>query len=47
MTYVGVDEDKVHELKQISKNCMIFAGLIKLRMPREMYSVLINLEINL
>lgn len=38
---------KIYELKQISKNCMIFAGLIKYKMPREMYSLLINLEINI
>lgn len=37
---------KRDELKQISKNCMISAGLIKYKMPREIYTLLINLEIN-
>lgn len=41
------NEVKMYDLKQISKNCMIFAGLIKYKMPREVYTFLINLEINI
>lgn len=47
LSYSTINNDaKLYDLKQISKNCMIFAGLIKYKMPREMYTVLINLEIN-
>jgi nuclear pore complex protein Nup93 len=43
----NLNDEKMFELKQISKNLMIFAGLIKYKMPREIYSLLINLEINM
>ncbi|CAI8507810.1 unnamed protein product [Pichia kudriavzevii] len=38
---------KDEELKKIAKNSMIFAGLIKYKMPREIYTILINFEISL
>ena len=42
----NINNVKIEELKQVSKNCVIFAGLIKYKMPREIYGLLINLEIN-
>lgn len=48
LSYSSMSNDaNIYELKQISKNCMIFAGLIKYKMPREVYTLLINLEINI
>lgn len=48
LTYSSMsNETKLYDLKQISKNCMIYAGLIKYKMPREVYTLLINLEINI
>lgn len=48
LTYSSMGNDaKLYDLKQISKNCMIYAGLIKYKMPREVYTLLINLEINI
>lgn len=37
--------NKLAELKARARNCMIYAGMIQYRMPREVYSQLINLEI--
>lgn len=31
-------------LKTVAKNCMIYAGMLQYRMPRETYSLLVNLE---
>lgn len=41
------NETQIEELRKISKNCMIFAALIKYKMPREIYTCLINLEVNI
>ncbi|CEP63547.1 linker nucleoporin NIC96 LALA0_S08e05006g [Lachancea lanzarotensis] len=38
---------QVEALKRLAKNCMIYAGMIQYRMPRETYSILINLEVQL
>ncbi|SCU81072.1 LANO_0B01904g1_1 [Lachancea nothofagi CBS 11611] len=38
---------QVEALKRLAKNCMIYAGMIQYRMPRETYSILINLEVGL
>lgn len=38
---------QVAAMKRLAKNCMIYAGMIQYRMPRETYSVLINLEVGL
>lgn len=40
----GRERDEVAKLKQIAKNCMVYAGMIQYRMPRETYSLLVNLE---
>ncbi|ODV96352.1 hypothetical protein PACTADRAFT_49715 [Pachysolen tannophilus NRRL Y-2460] len=37
-------DERLQQLKQISKNCMIFAGLVEYKMPQEIYTMLINLE---
>lgn len=38
-------EKQEHEkLKAIAKNCMVFAGMIQYKMPRETYSLLVKLE---
>lgn len=48
LTYSSMsNEVKLYDLRQIAKNCMIFAGLIKYKMPREVYTCLINMEINI
>lgn len=41
------ERDEVNRLKAISKNCMVYAGMIQYRMPRETYSLLVNLEAQL
>lgn len=35
---------KMEELRNCARNCMIYAGMIQYRMPREVYSQLTNLE---
>lgn len=40
----GNGRDELNKLKKIAKNCMIYAGMVQYRMPRETYSLLINLE---
>ncbi|ODV64135.1 linker nucleoporin NIC96 [Ascoidea rubescens DSM 1968] len=37
-------EAKLFELNEMSKNCMIYAGMVQYKMPRETYSKLISLE---
>jgi len=37
-------ELEVKKLKTIAKNCMIYAGMVQYKMPRETYSYLINIE---
>ncbi len=39
--------DKLTSLKEMAKNCMIYAGMVQYRMPRETYSILISLESSL
>lgn len=41
------EREEVRQLKQIAKNCMVYAGMIQYKMPRETYSLLINLEAQL
>lgn len=41
------EKEEVRQLKQIAKNCMVYAGMIQYKMPRETYSLLINLEAQL
>lgn len=38
------ETDEINRLKVIAKNCMIFAGMIQYKMPRETYSLLVQLE---
>lgn len=38
------ESDELLKFKTIAKNCMIFAGIIQYKMPRETYSLLIQLE---
>ncbi|GME81370.1 unnamed protein product [Ambrosiozyma monospora] len=40
-------EDKILQLKQMSRNCMIYAGMIQYKMPREVYATLIALDVNI
>ncbi|KAG7799306.1 hypothetical protein KL929_001383 [Ogataea haglerorum] len=40
-------EDKLVSLRQMSRNCMIYAGMVQYKMPREVYTTLINLEVNM
>lgn len=44
---VGNEKDVLANLRKIAKNCMVYAGLIQYRMPRETYSLLVNLELQL
>ncbi|ODV79710.1 96 kDa nucleoporin-interacting component [Suhomyces tanzawaensis NRRL Y-17324] len=41
---LGNEREELARLKQIAKNCMIYAGMVQYKMPRETYSLLINLE---
>lgn len=38
---------QINSLKNIAKNCMVYAGMIQYKMPRETYSTLINLDVTL
>lgn len=40
----GGEKDELTDLRLIAKNCMIYAGIVQYKMPRETYSLLINLE---
>lgn len=44
---LGGERDELAGLRKIAKNCMVYAGLIQYRMPRETYSLLVNLELKL
>lgn len=37
-------DEKLKELKLIAKNCIVFAGMVQYKMPRETFSMLIDLE---
>lgn len=38
------ERNELQNIKIIAKNCMIYAGMVQYKMPRETYSLLINLE---
>lgn len=38
------EREELSNLKTIAKNCMIYAGMVQYKMPRETYSLLISLE---
>ncbi|CCC68554.1 hypothetical protein NCAS_0B04700 [Naumovozyma castellii] len=40
-------DQQISFLKNISRNCMAYAGIIQYKMPRETYSTLINLDVAL
>lgn len=40
----GREKQEDQRLKVIAKNCMVYAGMLQYRMPRETYSLLVNLE---
>ncbi|QGN18422.1 nucleoporin NIC96 [Kluyveromyces marxianus] len=40
-------KQQIDSLKRVAKNCMIYAGMIQYKMPRETYSILINIEVSL
>ncbi|CAL9734381.1 nucleoporin Nic96p [Monosporozyma servazzii] len=39
--------DQIQIMKRIAKNCMIYAGMIQYKMPRETYSTLIQIDVAL
>lgn len=41
---LGNEREELDKLRKISKNCMIYAGMVQYKMPRETYSLLISLE---
>ena len=41
---LGNEREELARLKKLSKNCMIYAGMVQYKMPRETYSLLISLE---
>lgn len=40
-------QQQITSLKNVAKNCMVYAGMIQYKMPRETYSTLINLDVGL
>lgn len=44
---VAIKEEKTKELRLIAKNCVVFAGMVQYKMPRETFSLLISLEATL
>ncbi|SCV99999.1 LAFE_0B07206g1_1 [Lachancea fermentati] len=38
---------QINALRKVAKYCMIYAGMIQYKMPRETYSILINIEVGL
>lgn len=40
----SIKEEKLKELRLIAKNCVVFAGMVQYKMPRETFSLLIGLE---
>ncbi|KAK6454640.1 Nup93/Nic96-domain-containing protein [Scheffersomyces xylosifermentans] len=44
---LGNEREELADLKKRAKNCMIYAGMVQYKMPRETYSLLINLESSL
>lgn len=43
----SIKEEKAKELKLIAKNCVVFAGMVQYKMPRETFNLLISLEASL
>ncbi|EGW33542.1 uncharacterized protein SPAPADRAFT_137464 [Spathaspora passalidarum NRRL Y-27907] len=41
---LGNEREELIQWKKVAKNCMIYAGMVQYKMPRETYSLLINLE---
>ncbi|ODQ79642.1 hypothetical protein BABINDRAFT_162018 [Babjeviella inositovora NRRL Y-12698] len=41
---VSSKSHRMNQLREVGKNCMIYAGMVQYRMPRETYSMLIGLE---
>ncbi|KAG2736319.1 hypothetical protein G9P44_000409 [Scheffersomyces stipitis] len=44
---LGNEREELVSLKKQAKNCMIYAGMVQYKMPRETYSLLVNLESSL
>ncbi|KAH3682972.1 hypothetical protein WICPIJ_006059 [Wickerhamomyces pijperi] len=44
---LDIRDEKLKELKIIAKNCIVFAGMVQYKMPRETFSLLISLEAKL
>ncbi|ABN64780.2 predicted protein [Scheffersomyces stipitis CBS 6054] len=44
---LGNEREELASLKKQAKNCMIYAGMVQYKMPRETYSLLVNLESSL
>ncbi|RKP32102.1 NIC-domain-containing protein [Metschnikowia bicuspidata] len=40
----GREKHEAERLKAVAKNCIVYAGMLQYRMPRETYSLLVNLE---
>lgn len=40
----GRERQEDERLKMVAKNCMVYAGMLQYRMPRETYSLLVSLE---
>ncbi|QPG74934.1 hypothetical protein FOA43_002272 [Brettanomyces nanus] len=40
-------EYRLTDMKQMSRNCMVYAGMVQYKMPREVYRTLVNLEVDL
>lgn len=43
----GDDGEEMRRLRQTAKHCMLYAGMVQYKMPRETYSMLVNLESSL
>ncbi|GME70121.1 unnamed protein product [[Candida] boidinii] len=40
-------DEKIIKLRQISRNLMIYSGMLQYKMPRNVYTTLINIEVNI
>lgn len=40
-------EQKMHQLRQMSKHCMVYAGMVQYNMPQEVYRMLVSLEVDI
>ncbi|RLV93687.1 Nucleoporin NIC96 [Spathaspora sp. JA1] len=41
---ISNEKQELEQWKKVAKNCMIYAGMVQYKMPRETFSLLINLE---